>query len=89
MLLVKSIHQAVFTNLIARMQFLTNQEAQCRQLLLLHKKRLIQGRVSAVAIDLFDFTGGRLLLERHELCDLQARKTSFFVVAVSFSMFRL
>ena len=45
-------------------------------------------RVLAAAMDLFCSYRGRLLPERYAFCDLLVRKTSFFVLKVSFSMLK-
>ena len=54
-----------------------------------YKKQLTRPRVLAAAMDLFRFYRGRLLLEKYAFCDLKVRKTSFFVLKVSFSIFKL
>ena len=48
----------------------------------------MRSRVLAVAMDLFCFCRGRLLPERYPFYDLQVKTTSFFVLKVSFSMFK-
>ena len=53
------------------------------------KEPLMNCGVLTASMDLFCFYRGRLLPERFVFCDLYARKTSFFVLKVCFSMFKL